>query len=219
MVTRFASATDFDVNDHPVTTTGGIRFVGGAAADLALNVKVEVEGSIDSNGVLVAEHVNFHRKANVRIDGSVEAVDNNAGTFQVLGITVKVNANTRYEDKAVSHDRFITLSKLTVGDPVQVSGIEHAVTAGQVLATRVVREADPVTTVELRGNVASLSQPSFIVLTTTVTTTNTTVFDGIASAAFFGSVDHPLVKVRGTWDGATLTAQSVELEVEEEMHD
>ena len=43
LITRFASATDFDVAGKPVTTTSSTEYRNGTAADLALNVKVELE--------------------------------------------------------------------------------------------------------------------------------------------------------------------------------
>src|SRR5882762_7293805 len=52
LITRFASVTDFDVADEPVTTTSATVYHNGTEADLALNVKVEVEGSLDSSNVL-----------------------------------------------------------------------------------------------------------------------------------------------------------------------
>jgi hypothetical protein len=59
LITRFASATDFDVGGRAVTTTGATTYQGGNAAALALNVKVEVEGSVNASGVIVATQVQF----------------------------------------------------------------------------------------------------------------------------------------------------------------
>ena len=219
LVTRFVSATDFDVNKRAVTTTSTTRFEGGTVSALALNVAVEVEGKLNSAGVLVADKVSLHQEANVRIDGNVESIDATAGTLKVLGITIKVSTSTSFDDKSQSQDHFIALSKLAVGDHVQVRGIEDSVVANQLLATRLERESGSATTVELRGAVATLAQPNFKILTTSIATTPTTNFKGITATALFASTTHPLVKVRGTWDGNTLTAQSVEFETEETMHD
>jgi hypothetical protein len=57
LITRFASATDFDVSGRPVTTTSSTTFQGGAPGGLALNVKVEVEGTVNASGVIVATRV------------------------------------------------------------------------------------------------------------------------------------------------------------------
>jgi hypothetical protein len=47
-ITRFASASDFDVSGIPATTIDGTVFEGGDETDLGLNVKVEAEGEFDS---------------------------------------------------------------------------------------------------------------------------------------------------------------------------
>ena len=57
LITRFASATDFDVGGRAVTTTAATTYQGGNAAALALNVKVEVVGTVNSGGVIAATRV------------------------------------------------------------------------------------------------------------------------------------------------------------------
>ena len=57
-ITRFASATDFDVAGILVITDGNTLFENGSSTDLALNRKVEVEGEINAAGALLAENVN-----------------------------------------------------------------------------------------------------------------------------------------------------------------
>jgi uncharacterized protein DUF5666 len=54
LITRFGSATDFDVGGRPVTTTATTTYQGGGSSALALNVKVEVEGAVNASGVIVA---------------------------------------------------------------------------------------------------------------------------------------------------------------------
>ncbi len=62
LITRFASAMDFDVGGRPVTTTTATTYQGGTAGALGLNVKVEIEGSVNASGVIVA--------ARIEIEGS-----------------------------------------------------------------------------------------------------------------------------------------------------
>ena len=61
VVTRFASATDFDVNDVAVTTTVTTWFNHGVRNDLALDVELVVDGRATSNGRITAERVTFSR--------------------------------------------------------------------------------------------------------------------------------------------------------------
>ncbi|HIG41511.1 MAG: DUF5666 domain-containing protein [bacterium] len=53
LVTHFESATDFDVFGTSVSTTTGADFLRGTVDDLAINVKLEVEGKINTDGVLI----------------------------------------------------------------------------------------------------------------------------------------------------------------------
>jgi hypothetical protein len=57
VVTRFVSLSDFDVNGIAVTTTQNTRYKQGTAADVALNILLEVEGKVNAEGVLVAEKI------------------------------------------------------------------------------------------------------------------------------------------------------------------
>ena len=57
-VTDFVSATEFKVNGQAVTTNFQTSYEHGVAADLANNVRVEVEGRL-TGGVLVAEEISF----------------------------------------------------------------------------------------------------------------------------------------------------------------
>ncbi len=59
LVTRYVSATDFDVNGIAVTTNDSTKFEHGLVTELALNVLIEVEGKFNDSGILVAEEVEF----------------------------------------------------------------------------------------------------------------------------------------------------------------
>jgi hypothetical protein len=69
LITRFVSPTDFDVAGVQATTNSSTVYEGGSEASLALNVKVEIEGSRDSIGVLVA------RKIEIKDGGQVFSHD------------------------------------------------------------------------------------------------------------------------------------------------
>jgi hypothetical protein len=57
LITRFVSPLDFDVAGKPVTTTASTTYQGGNAGTLALNAKVEVEGTTDAGGTIVARKI------------------------------------------------------------------------------------------------------------------------------------------------------------------
>jgi hypothetical protein len=57
LITRFVSPLDFDVAGKPVTTTASTTYEGGGAGALALNVRVELEGTTDAAGTIVARGI------------------------------------------------------------------------------------------------------------------------------------------------------------------
>ena len=57
LITRFVSATDFDVSGVPITTTPATEYEGGTEANLLLNVKIQVEGTLDASGTIVADKI------------------------------------------------------------------------------------------------------------------------------------------------------------------
>jgi uncharacterized Zn-binding protein involved in type VI secretion len=217
-ITRFSSATDFDVSGLPVTTTGSTTYEGGTAADLGLNLKVEVEGVFDANGVLVAAKVDIKSSTAVRVTGNLDSVSGN--TLTILGITVNTDSlTTRFEDKSDADVDPLRVGDLNTGDYVEIRGQEQPV--GQITAMIVERD-DPDTRTELRGFVESENEPNLTVLGVTIATTGATVYRDsrgstevpMSAVDFWAAVQTgSLVDARGTATGdTTLTATELELE-------
>ena len=57
LITRFVSATDFDVGSQRVTTTGTTTYENGVVGDLRVGLKVEAEGRLNASGLLTARKV------------------------------------------------------------------------------------------------------------------------------------------------------------------
>jgi hypothetical protein len=217
LVTRFVSTTDFDVAGQKVTTTSGTTYVGGTAADLRTDVKVEAEGRLDAAGVLVATKVAFKRNGSVRLAARVEAVDAVAGTLRALGLTIVVDAATRKEDHETD-DPVFGVDDLRVGDWIEVRGYADPAGSGRVIATRLERD-EPEDDVELRGPAGDLQAPRFRILGVNVETTPATEFEDedvrIDAAAFFARANGTVVEAEGSWNGTTLTARKAEIERED----
>lgn len=216
LISRFVDIRDFDVSGFPVTSNGNPTIEGGVAGDLGLDVKVEVEGSLDG-GVLTATKIEIRRSGPVRILANVDSVNTGSGSFVVLGITVRVDSQTRLEDKGPQDLESFSLSDLLVDDYVEVLGAEFPAGSGEILASRLERDDDE-PDVEIRGIVATVVAPSFEILGVTVTTTAGTVFrdvnDAVISpATFFAAADGRLVEATGLELGdRAVTATEVELE-------
>ncbi len=219
-ITRFVSATDFDVTGNPVTTNGSTTFVGGVAADLGLNIKVEVEGALDAGGLLVAEKVDIRRSKAVRGVAVADSVDAAAGSVVMLGITFTTDELTRFEDKSSADIRPLTIGDISAGDYLEIRGAEFPAGSGQILATIFERE-DLDTRTELQGFVETVADPSLTILGVTIDTNGSTIFrdidDNVISATdFFSQVAaNSLVKASGSETGDTsILAQEVEFELE-----
>jgi hypothetical protein len=212
LINQFSSATDFEVAGQPVSTSATTSFDGGTASDLALNVNVEVEGSVNSNGVLLATKVEIRRAADVRLTAQVDAADAKNGTIELLGIQVSVTYLTRYEDHGSQRLATFKLADIQVGDWLEVRGTASSSSSGSITATRIDRRQAQ-SSVQLMGPVDKAEQPDFTILTTHVTTTYSTQFNhGLTAHTFFTeALVGKIASVTGTWDGSILTATQVNI--------
>jgi hypothetical protein len=220
LITRFASASDFDVAGQAVATNANTTFENGAAGDLALDVKVEAEGTVDANGVLQASKVSIRRENDARVAALVEAVDAAAGTLTVFGIPVTVDALTRFDDHSDADLRDFALSDVSVGDFVEVRGAESPDDA--IVAAELRRE-DSDEEPSVQGGVDDFSaEASLTILGVVVQVDGQTQYRDAAdqpltAAEFFAAIAvGTSVKARGeqTGDGV-LVASEVELEPED----
>jgi hypothetical protein len=175
-----------DVRLPHTFTIGGVWGVTNAATvfepcPLLSLIQVEVEGSFDSNGTLVASEIRCDRSNPVRIAAVVDSASAATSSFVTLGITVKTDALTRMEDRSSARVHPFDVSDLVIGDYVELLGIDSPAASGEVLASFVERR-DPETRTDLRGPVqrwVSGPQPGeevrFRILGVTVTMNSATV--------------------------------------------
>jgi hypothetical protein len=220
-ITRFVSATDFDVSGFAVTTTGSTVYEGGAAGDLGLNLKVEVEGDFNASGVLVATKVEFKQGTNIRVTGRIDAVS--GSTVVVLNIPITTDSLvTRFEDKSDADVDPLRVSDLNVDDYIEVRGQEFPAGSGEIAAVLLDRD-DPRDRTELRGFVEAggANRPTLTVLGVTIDTDGATVYRDINDQNmlpdnFWAAVNEgSLVDVRGTEVAlSTILAEELQLEAE-----
>jgi hypothetical protein len=213
LITRYVSATDFDVAGRKVTTTATTSFQNGTAADLTLNAKVEAEGTIDAAGVLVAVKIEFKRGNNAGLAGIVDNVSADSsglgGTLTVLGVTVTVDNTTRIEDKSDARIEMFRLSNVQVGDYVEIRGTETAPL--KLTASRLERKR-PGSSSWVRGTVRELVSPNMTVLGVPVSTSASTRFEEISATTFFANAAGRVVKARGTETTNQIAATQIEFE-------
>ena len=195
-ITDFVSASDFKVAGFPVTTDGNTEYEDGSTANLALNVRVEVEGIILAGGQLLAEEIEFEQDGDVQVEATVDSVDSGAGTLTLLGILMQAQGLT-------------DLDEINAGECAKVRGAESTQIPGQVIATRL-EDEDSCPTTLLRGFVEAVADPEFTILGVTVQTNGATSFPGGSAAAFFAAAPGRLVEAKGTQVGNALLAEELE---------
>ena len=215
LVTRFASATDFDVSGHGVTTTSTTTYVGGMSTDLALNARIEVEGTVNTAGVLVATKVRFEPASATELVGQADAVDTVNGTVTVLGIPVSITSMTRFEDQSDEGVSTFSLADVHTGDWLKIRGDESPAGSNMLVATRLERIGMQ-SGVRIAGTVKTATSPNFTILSVNIATTPTTDFRSLSSTTFFMNLVGQLVWVKGSWDGTTLTATQASFGEDEE---
>jgi hypothetical protein len=210
-VTTFVSPTEFEVDGSPVTTTSSTVYVKGTVDTLALDVKLAVSGTIDADGVLVAERIVFHLPSLIEMKADIEAIDANNAAITVLGIVVTTNESTLFRDHSSVDVREFGLDDLGVGDRVEIRAYLDGNT---VVATRLERD-DADDGVTLKAPVDSVSQPSVTLLGVTVISDQDTVFQNVTmeivdADTFFSLVDiDSLVKAEGVYDGTSILASKL----------
>lgn len=136
-VTGFASgASTFQVAGRTLRLTPGTRFEGGSAADLANDVRVEVEGTIDASGVLVAVKVEF-KQVRLILHGLATTVNPTLRIVVALNQTVRVTDLTRIETRGGNGDPG-NLANIQPGvDCVEIRGFA----AGPIFIADEIKEA------------------------------------------------------------------------------
>ncbi|MDH3266322.1 MAG: DUF5666 domain-containing protein [Gammaproteobacteria bacterium] len=210
-ITRFVAANDFDVEGIPVITTASTAYVNGTSADLALNRKVEVEGTINAAGAISATKVEIKLAGFIRIEGMVDATTANSVT--IFGITVGVDSLTRIEDKSNASVDPFRLADINVGDYLETRGYEDA---SGIVATRVERE-DFQGDVAIRAFVDSVADPDFTIRGVLIQTNGSTTFRDIndqiiPASGFFGQAMGRLVEADGSLSNGGILADQVDLE-------
>jgi len=212
IVTSFVSTTDFALQGQSVTTDANTQFVLHGVS-LALNVEVDVQGTVNASGVVLAKKVEVRPQGLGLVRGVVDSVTATANTLTVLGVNITTSASTELDDKSSQHVKLFRLSDLHAGDYVEIQGTE-----GQPGLTAATLERDNNDNRSyLQGVALNVLSPSLTVLGVTVTTNAQTHFQGPGgtangAAAFFSQAAGHVVQVRGSFSGGVLTADQAQIE-------
>jgi len=217
IVTQFVNQGNFRINGQAIDASSA-NIENGIAADIKENVRLEVEGNIDNNGILQAEKIDIKPDNPIRIDANVEMVNASEGSLTLLGIRVMVNDFTQFEDKSDIDLSPFGLANINVADRIEMRGFLDGI---NLIASRLEREdtnPDPDEEVELQAPLEASNTTGGTVtllgITVPATTALGTQFEDendnpISQAAFYSALTPgALVKVK--WDPFTSTASSAD---------
>jgi hypothetical protein len=212
IITSFTNTTDFAVNGIPVDASNA-TYEQGSAADLALDVEIEVEGFFNALGVLVAEKIILEKESEIILYGDVTATTSDSLTL--MGQTVQVNTETQMEDESTADVQYFDLGDIMIGNKLEVRAYQDA---GSIIASRVERN-DPDTEAFIQGpvDVGSIDVvgTSLSVLGTSLDTNDTTTsYEAIdesplSETEFYNQVNDGDI-VRAVWDDFTVTSAIVD---------
>ena len=213
-IDRFVSTADFSVSGVAVTSNTSTTFEDGSSASLGLNVKVEVEGTANANGVIVAETIEFKSDNAIRVQGLVTGVttaDGISGTVDTeLAVTFEVRASTEIEDESSASSGAFTLNDLMIGDYIEVRGFLEG---SSVIAVELERD-DFRSRALIRGPLTAFSQAA-----STVEIQSVTVVDSAGATEYEDENENPILDrnafynllqvgnpVKAEWDDFTTLA-------------
>ncbi len=220
IINQFDSATEFAVNDIPVTTTDETDFNHGTADDLALGVRVKIHGIVNDDGVLVARMVRLDKPGVLKMEGPLEEIELEAQSFTLLNTVFFVDEHTQFKDKSMENIRHFSLSDLVVGDLVEVKAFATDDTEKPIMTKKLTRfdENDDDALSKVEGEVDSITEPDFTVNGVNVTTSDATTFEGndddeLTNEEFFAILEIGMeVEVKGELaDDGSIIATSVEI--------
>ncbi len=224
-ITSFSDTADpavknFVVNGLAVTTSSATDYEDGSVESLADNVKVEVSGTVDANGTLVAEKIELESTNAVRAESTVAAVDLAAGKVTTaVGLTFTISDLTELEDERDGVEPF-TLDDLANGDYVEVRGfLEGSVIKAVELERDEFRDEQrlraPVSgEPTVSGSVGTLS---LLDVSVTATDAVTTFADGDGTLSGFFSLVDIGTFVEARWDVFSSADEIVdELKIEDD---
>ncbi len=187
MTVRFDSETEFDDGDQSALQAG---------------VMVEVEGVVGTDGVLLAEEIEFEEAPEIELEGVVQATTEN--TLTVMGITINADLRTRVRDDR-DDEVYFNLSMLQPGDHVEL--LLEETTAGQYRA-QLLERVDASNKVELKAPVSAIDLSAGTVVLLGLTLDVSAQDPSMLSSLVSGS----MVEIEGSFDGQVLIVQSMEID-------
>ena len=138
----------FEINGGLQVLLGeGTSFEHGSIEDIVVDARLEVEGSLDAEGALLASEIEFEEESNIEMEGTLEAVsgEDSIGTITLFGQVLMVTPDTvriDEQDEDVDPVQYFNLGNLNAGsDYVEVDA--HRDPDGNLIADKIERDDAP----------------------------------------------------------------------------
>ncbi len=222
LITQLSSQSDFTVNGQRVLTNAQTIFENGTASDIVINVLVEVEGSIDSNGNLIAEEIEFRFIENrvIEIEGHVDTggVNTTDSTVSIFGLTLHITSGTIMKDESSAEVQSFSLINISEGDFLEIDGFVN--NEGDYIASKLEREDSPMESGKdrLQGPVDSENPNNSLEILGITVDVSAASFENInestiTAGQFFTDIEpEDIVKVKGDYSSGIFGADKAEIE-------
>lgn len=223
VITAFAHPSRFLLNGQAIVATANTEYEHGTVSDLKLNAHIEVEGTANAAGELVAEEISIRQTsgtAPLKLEGTISSLDAASQTLTLMGNTLVVDTRTILLEEVNDEDVSIRFADLRVNDLLEVKAMPLA--NGQLLALRIDRETpDASGERELQGVVSQVdaANGTFSILGISILVNDQTEFESASGESlsrndFFAALveGESIVQVEGTDLGSNwLQANKLEI--------
>ncbi len=186
IITRFTDTTSFDVGDVAVLTNGSTEFESGLASDLRINAKIEVEGTVDAQGRLLARSIEFESESDLELEATVESVSPTEGTVTLLGLALITSSQTQFIDESDRDVRTFSIDDIEQGDFVKAKALSGGLTA------TLIERKNPEDALKISRAVSDIQSPIVFIGGAQVATNASTEFEledqAVSSADFFAAL-------------------------------
>lgn len=142
----------FVLNGAAIRVSEMTRYVGGTSADLVLNRRINVEGTIDTDGVVRATRVEIVPLSEFGMEASVQGIDTDTSSLVLIGSNIRTDAETIFKDDRDAVRNF-WLFNIATGDRLEIQFARMP--DGSLYATKVERTESSNQPDELSGPIQS----------------------------------------------------------------
>lgn len=124
LVTEAPSNIEFGVAGNMVKITSDTEYINTTLSGIILNDSILIVGSFGNDGSLNAKQVIKLLPPTIEIEANVDAIDNNTGAINLLGITLSTNLTTRFIDNSINKLQLFNIDNIVTGDRLIVKAFE-----------------------------------------------------------------------------------------------